>query len=197
MGFEAPLTSEVDPAAVVLGRGVARVPPADDVGEIAGEIAAQASFEDFYETERLRLFRVLALVTGNRQETEDVVQEAFLRIWNRWEVVRDYENPAGYLYRTAVNLVLGRHRRMAVAARHLGARLLAHDPLDAVDARDEIGRALARLTPRERAALVLTDLLDLPAKEAAAAMGIRDSTVRVLAARARERLRSVMGETHE
>jgi RNA polymerase sigma-70 factor (ECF subfamily) len=192
MGFEAPVSAEVGPPAVALQRGVARVPPADGLVGTAYD-----SFEDFYEAEHLRLFRALALVTGNRQETEDVVQEAFLRIWNRWDEVRAYDNPAGYLYRTAVNVSLSRRRRLAIAARHVGARLFTHDPLDTVDARDVIGRALARLTPRERAAVVLTDLLDLPAGEAAEAMGIRASTVRVLAARARERLRSVMGEIHE
>jgi RNA polymerase sigma-70 factor, ECF subfamily len=194
MGFEAPVSTEVDPAAVTPGRGVARMPPTTTA---AGEAATYASFEDFYEAEQVRLFRALAMVTGNRQETEDVVQEAFLRIWNRWDAVSGYDNPAGYLYRTAVNISLSRRRRLALAARHLGTRLFTHDPLETVDARDEIGRALARLTPRERTAVVLTDLLDHSAKDAAAAMGIRESTVRVLAARARERLRSVMGEAHE
>jgi RNA polymerase sigma-70 factor (ECF subfamily) len=195
MGLESPVSAEVGPPPIAGGGGAAVAGTVDDVAPLRSP--RYASFEDFYEAEHVRLFRALVLVTGNRQETEDVLQEAFLRIWNRWDAVRDYENPAGYLYRTAVNISLSRRRRVAVAARSLGARLFAHDPLDTVDARDEIGRALARLTPRERAAVVLTDLLDLPAREAATAMGIRDSTVRVLSARGRERLRSMLGEAHE
>jgi RNA polymerase sigma factor (sigma-70 family) len=190
MRFQSPVSSEVDSAAAV-------VPVAAVAAQPAGRVGPYASFEDFYEAEHVRLFRALALVTGNRQETEDVLQEAFLRIWNRWDTVRTFDNPTGYLYRTAVNVSLSRRRRLAVAARTLGGRWFAQDPLESVDARDEIGRALERLTPRERAAIVLTDMLDFPAKEAAAAMGIRDSTVRVLASRARARMRAAIGERDE
>jgi DNA-directed RNA polymerase specialized sigma24 family protein len=62
-----------------------------------------------------------------------------------------------------------------------------------VDARDAVMRALGRITPRQRAALVLTDLLDLTSEDAARALGVRAPTVRVLAARARAALRDEMG----
>ena len=63
----------------------------------------------------------------------------------------------------------------------------------AVDARDVVVRALGTLTPRERAALVLTDLLDMTSEDAAKALGVRASTVRVLAGRARAALRDRIG----
>jgi DNA-directed RNA polymerase specialized sigma24 family protein len=53
-------------------------------------------------------------------------------------------------------------------------------------------RALGRLTKRQRAALVLTGLLDLTSDEAAEVLGIRASTVRVLVSRARVALREGM-----
>jgi RNA polymerase sigma-70 factor (ECF subfamily) len=190
MRLQSSVSSEV-------GSAAAAVPVAAVAPQPAERIGSYASFEDFYEAQHVRLFRALGLVTGNRQETEDVLQEAFLRIWNRWDTVRTVDNPTGYLYRTAVNISLSRRRRLAVAARSLGSRLFANDPMETVDARDEIGRALVQLTPRERAAIVLTDMLDFPAKDAAAAMGIRDSTVRVLASRARARMRAVIGERDE
>ena len=56
-------------------------------------------------------------------------------------------------------------------------------------------RALGALTPRQRAALVLTDLLEMPSDEAAAALGVRPSTVRVLAARGRATLSTEIGAT--
>jgi RNA polymerase sigma factor (sigma-70 family) len=58
-------------------------------------------------------------------------------------------------------------------------------------------RALARLTPRQRAALVLTDLLDLPSEEAGQAMGISASTVRTLATQGRAALRERLERDHE
>jgi DNA-directed RNA polymerase specialized sigma24 family protein len=54
-------------------------------------------------------------------------------------------------------------------------------------------RALGTLTPRERAALVLVDLLDMTSEDAAKALGVRASTVRVLAGRARAALRDRIG----
>jgi RNA polymerase sigma-70 factor, ECF subfamily len=51
------------------------------------EMAVDASFEDFFELEQERVLRLLWLVTGSRQEAEDIVQDAFLRVWERWPQV--------------------------------------------------------------------------------------------------------------
>jgi RNA polymerase sigma-70 factor (ECF subfamily) len=151
--------------------------------------ALAASFEDFYELEHGRLFGALILVTRHRQESEEVMQEAFLKVWERWSVVQGLTNPTGYLYRTAMNVFLSRRRRAAVAARRLGRRALGADPLEAIEVRDQVDRALEKLTPRQRTALVLTDLLEFPPSEVAQAMRVSPSTARVLLARAREVMR--------
>jgi RNA polymerase sigma-70 factor (ECF subfamily) len=62
-----------------------------------------------------------------------------------------------------------------------------------VEARTEIGRALDSLTPRQRAAVVLVDLLGYPTDEASRALGVTPSTVRVLLARGRQALRETIG----
>jgi RNA polymerase sigma factor (sigma-70 family) len=103
--------------------------------------------------------------------------------------VRTADNPSGYLYRTAMNVFRMRYRRAKVAARRLLGTMPRSDAFDAVEARDEVERALATLTPRERAALVLTDLLGFSSDEAGAALGVRPVTVRVLASRARASIR--------
>ena len=46
-----------------------------------------STFEAFFRSERVRLLRALYLVTGNRQEAEELTQEAFLRVWERWPSV--------------------------------------------------------------------------------------------------------------
>ena len=56
-------------------------------------------------------------MTGNRGEAEDLAQEAFVKVYERWDRVRGTDNPAGYLYRTAINAHHSRLRRLAVAAR--------------------------------------------------------------------------------
>jgi DNA-directed RNA polymerase specialized sigma24 family protein len=66
--------------------------------------AQPVSFEEFFHAERDKLFRVLCAITGSRQEAEDLAQEAFARIWERWDAVSTMVNPTGYLHRTALNL---------------------------------------------------------------------------------------------
>ena len=167
--------------AEIVGVGSAR--PLD-VGPIA--------FEAFYLERHEDLYRAVWLVTRNRHEAEEIAQDAFLRVFERWERVRGLEDPGGYLYRTAMNVWRSRGRRAAVAIRRAVRTLPADDGLAEVESRDAVVRTLAVLTPRQRAALVLTDLLGLTSEEAGSALGVRASTVRVLAARARATLQEGM-----
>jgi len=164
-------------------------PQADD----AQVVAVPAPFEEFYEREQRRLFGAMCLVTGSRHEAEEITQEAFVRIWERWDRVQDAENPSGYLYRTAMNVFRMRFRRAKIAARRVANAIKKTDELDVFEARFDLDRGLAELTPRQRAAVVLTELLELPSAEAAAALGIQASTVRKLAQQGREALRAAIG----
>jgi DNA-directed RNA polymerase specialized sigma24 family protein len=112
-------------------------------------------FEGFFEAERGRLFRLLVLVTGSTDEAEDLVQEAFFRVWELWARVSELENPAGYLHRIAMNRFRSRYRHAVYAAkRRLSIGGDAPDPLAAVEARDAALRALRLLTRRQRAAVI-------------------------------------------
>jgi DNA-directed RNA polymerase specialized sigma24 family protein len=66
------------------------------------ETEAAAAFEDFFEAERRRLYRALCLITGDPGEAEEVAQDAFLHLWERWDRVRDMDHRCGFLYRTAM-----------------------------------------------------------------------------------------------
>ena len=79
--------------------------------------AAGLTFEEFFEAHRDRLFSALWLVCRDRHEAEEVSQDAFLKLWERWEAIRGLENPEGYLFRTALNLYRNRRRRAALALR--------------------------------------------------------------------------------
>jgi RNA polymerase sigma factor (sigma-70 family) len=153
-------------------------------------------FEVFFLEHNVRLYRALWLVTRNRHEAEEITQDAFLRVWERWSKVSRVPDPAGYLYRTAMNVFRSRARRAAVAVRKTVRAIPPDDLLEAVEGRDAIVRAMASLTPRQRAAVVLTDVLGLTSEEAAEALGVKAVTVRVLASRGREALRGTMGESH-
>jgi DNA-directed RNA polymerase specialized sigma24 family protein len=79
------------------------------------------SFEDFFERERDNLFGLLVLATGDRQEAEDLAQDAFVAIWEQWDRVSRVDNPAGYLHRTAMNAFRKRYRRAQILRRVTGS----------------------------------------------------------------------------
>lgn len=156
------------------------------VGVAEGKAGERAEgFEAFFEAERARLFGTLCLVTGDRGEAEDLMQEAFLKAWERWDRVSGLVDPAGYLYRTAFNLFRSRLRRAARAARRLLAADPAFDPFPGIEDRQDLLGALRKLAPRQRAAVVLVELLDLTSEDAAKFLHVRPVTVRVLASQGR------------
>src|SRR6266496_5580483 len=101
-----------------------------------------AEFETFYLAHRVRLFRALVVVTRDVHAAEEVAQDAFVRIWERWDRARLMEDPTGYLYRTALNGWFQIHRRAVRAARRVAAPGRVVDPLEIVENRDVLARRL-------------------------------------------------------
>jgi RNA polymerase sigma factor (sigma-70 family) len=150
-------------------------------------------FEEFFRSERARLLKALYVVTGDRYLAEDVMQDAFVALWERWERVSTLENPTGYLYKTALNRVR-RHFRRLTRLVSAAARLVPPDDFHQVEERDAVARALGTLTHRQRAALVLTEMLGFDSDTAGGLLGVKAVTVRRLAAKGREALRAALEE---
>ena len=163
------------------------------IGNAVEVSVSDLSFDELFANEYRALFRSLFLITGNTQDAEELMQDAFLKVWERWDRVSRMENPNGYLFRVAMNAARSRVRRLRLAAKHVVVTGPVEDPFAAADLRDELVRALARLSERQRMALVLTDLLDLPADQAADLLRVRTPTIRSLASQARAALRVTMG----
>ena len=109
-------------------------------GDVVGQPVA---FEAFFEAERARLQRALYLLTGNAEEAEEVLQESFIALWERWDRVGAMEDPTGYLYRTALNRYRSRLRRVGRAARLAIGQAHGRDGFAEAEDRVEIARALA------------------------------------------------------
>jgi RNA polymerase sigma-70 factor, ECF subfamily len=167
---------------------------ADTPREEGKVVAEPLSFEIFFETEARTLFRRLCAVTGNSAEAEEIMQDAFLALWERWERVGRLQDPTGYLYRTAMNGFRKRSRRASLVFRRALSPRPAPVPFGEIDEQMDAVAALAELSPRQRAALVLTDVMDYSSEEAGRALGVTAGTVRGLASRARENLRHQMGQ---
>jgi RNA polymerase sigma-70 factor, ECF subfamily len=158
-------------------------------GAVASPSRAALAFEDFYAANEARVFRALFVAVGDRDEAEDLMQAAFVKVWERWDRVAALDDPVGYLFRTAFNTRHSAARRALRAARRLVHRSRDHDevrdPAEIAEGRDEAQRLLEVLTPRQRQALVLTALLEFDSTEAGRIMGVRPATVRVLVSQAR------------
>jgi RNA polymerase sigma factor (sigma-70 family) len=156
------------------------------------ELDASRTFEAFYQAEARTLFRRLWLVTGNRAEAEELMQDAFLGLWQRWDRVGAMDDPVGYLYRTAMNLFRKRSRRAMLALRRTVGLASSNDDFSDTDDRQVVRHVLATLPPRQRAALVLVEMLGFTSKEAGRALGVTDATIRSLTRHGRDAFRRVM-----
>jgi RNA polymerase sigma-70 factor (ECF subfamily) len=154
-----------------------------------------ASFEEFFGAEKDRLLRALAFATGSTEEAEDLAQDAFTRVLERWETVRTMDDPAGYLHRTAMNLFRNKLRRGLMALRRGVGAAPQRDVFGDVEERDSLTRAMASLTAKQRAALVLTEVMGYSGEETGRLLGVKASTVWVLTHRARASLKDEMEQS--
>jgi RNA polymerase sigma factor (sigma-70 family) len=154
---------------------------------------AWVRFDEFFEEENERLFKALYFVTGNRHDAEELMQDAFLKLWERWDEIHQIADPTAYLFRVALNGFRMRYRRAAMAIRKvLPVSERRDDFLDA-EMRADVRRLLLQVTPRQRTALLLMDLLGYPAEQAGRIMRVGPSTVRALATKGRRALREAEG----
>ena len=167
-----------------------------DIAEFQGRTREPEDFSVFFADEHERLFKALYFVTGNRADAAELMQDAFLKLWERWDSLDGIDDPTGYLFRVALN---GSRMRMR-AARRAAMRVVRSsdsvDPFEEVDMREDVRRMLRTVTPRQRAALILLDLYGYDSKDAARILRIRPSTVRALATQGRAALRNA-GGPHE
>jgi RNA polymerase sigma factor (sigma-70 family) len=154
---------------------------------------AWARFDDFFEEEHERLFKALYFVAGNRHDAEELMQDAFLKLWERWDEIHRITDPTGYLFRVALNGFRMRRRRAAMAIRKAVSIPERRDAFLDAEMRADMRRLLLAVTPRQRAALVLVDLLGYPSEQAARILRVRPSTVRALATKGRRALRAMEG----
>ena len=140
-----------------------------------------------YEAHALSLIRLAYVMLGDRPAAEDVVQEAFLGLYQRWSKLRDTANAAGYLRASVLN---GCRMVLRSSARR-DARIACELPWESAEATALVSeeyrqllRGIQALPPRQREALVLRYYLDLSEEETARSMGVRRGTVKSSTSRA-------------
>ena len=129
-------------------------------------------------------------MTGNRHEAEEITQDSFLKIYERWDRVGALDDPTAYLFRVSMNTFRNRYRRALLGLRReLLLAPEATDELAEIESHDEVVRLLG-LAPKQRAAVLLTAILEYSADEAGQMLGLRASSVRALTTRARAQMKN-------
>jgi RNA polymerase sigma-70 factor (sigma-E family) len=174
-----------------------------EVGRDELELVSEAGrLGELYRRHAGDATRLAYLLTGDRALAEDLVQEAFVRLYGRF---RDLRNPDAfefYLRRTVVNLAHSHFRRRRVERAYLARPAQSGGPPEegtAADlgARDELWTALLALTDRQRVAIVLRFYEDLSEARTAEVMGCPVGTVKSLVSRGLDRLRERVAGVNE
>jgi RNA polymerase sigma-70 factor (ECF subfamily) len=133
-------------------------------------------FDEFYLSSFDAIARVLALAAGDRELAGDATQEAFARALRKWRRVREMDRPDGWVYVVAMNQLRDHWRRLE-RAQPVEAPP-SYDDTSAVVTRLSVRDAIATLPPRQRQAVVLRYLADLPLADVADAMNCAVGTVK-------------------
>jgi len=154
-------------------------------------------FDEFVADNLEQLLKTAYLITWDASEAEDLVQECLLKVARRWPRVRGLAQPRAYARRVLVNLALDDARGRARRRGELdGAPAVVDEPardlLGGLETRAELLDALARLTPRQRAVLVLRYFNDLTEAQTAEVLGCSPGTVKSNTSRGLARLREVL-----
>lgn len=156
------------------------------------------SFEDFVRARWNPTVRVAWSLTRDAAEAEDLVAEAFARLWPHWPKISQ-DNPGGYLNRSVVNLYLSGRRRKDVRERllRLPRGIGAPDPAEDVAVKDELRVALDRLSKQQRLVLVLRYVADMPVEEVAQLLGCSPGSVKTHASRGVHAMRRMLSTFDE
>ena len=156
------------------------------------------SFDEFYHEHKGQLLGAMLAATGNRRDAEDIVQDSFVRVLERWDRVAMMERPDGYLFRVAYRL---RTRHLKSTLRRGGdddrGTRRPLDPGPSVDAHLDLLEGLSHLRLADRKLLVLSAWLGLNDEELAELLQLKPGTVRVRLHRARRALSAQIGGTDE
>ena len=162
---------------------------ADPPPEPGGPLHAVTDLAGAYHEHYASLVRLASLLLDDVGSCEEVVQDAFVRIWQQGAELRSPDKLPAYLRSAVLNGARSRLRRRLVQRRHLatvpppGSQRAAEDDALAGDPDRAVLGALRRLPDRQREVLVLRYYLDLPEAEIAATLGISPGSVKTHAHR--------------
>lgn len=182
----------------MLARAIALARGEDARVEAEGKTLAmdEESFRIVYERTARPLWAYLARVSGDAALADDLLQECYCRFLSLANPPQEEAHRKNYLFRIATNLLrdhwrmVQRHGETAIENVDLPSQdhEIANVPL-----RSDLGRALAKLKPRERQLLWLAYAEGASHREIAKSSGMKEASIRPLLFRARKKLLALIG----
>jgi RNA polymerase sigma-70 factor (ECF subfamily) len=162
----------------------------------------EQTFRAFYDRTARPLWAYLSRITGDRQLSDDLLQDAYYRFLRADATYENEAHRRNALFRIATNLARDSHRRAQV--RPLGhtnadddVTMVADQRVDVagqMQTKTDLGRAMQQLKPRERALLWLAYAEGSSHREIATAVGVKLTSVKLLLFRARRKLAGILEE---
>lgn len=162
----------------------------------AEDEARREFVERIYHAEAVSLVRLARVFTDDRNGAEDIVQEAFIRLFHSADRITNRSKSAAYLRSIVLNLARDQNRRGLMSLRHQDAmidRRTPEQPFEQVartESKAEVLEALGSLSPRQRDCLVLRYYMELSEKEIAGTLDISPNSVKTHCRRGLESLAS-------
>jgi len=149
--------------------------PTKHPGGLVALLKVGDDFESFYEATHGRIAAALLASLRDRDAADEATDEAFARALGAWDRVSAMGNPAGWVYRVGLREGARRRRRAAVERLRWGRTSGVAPTQPLPDA--ELWDAVAALPRRQRQAIVLRFVADLPEADVATAMGVTRGAV--------------------
>ena len=163
------------------------------------EVARASFVESLYRQEAVTLVRLARLFTDDRTGAEDIVQEAFIRLYHAADRIRDTDRSTAYLRSIVLNLARDHNRRGLLSLRHQDSMIERRTPempeerVVRTESENEVIEALNDLSPRQRDCLVLRYYMDLTEKQIAETLAISPNSVKTHCQRGMAVLSIVLG----
>ncbi len=163
--------------------------PPEDLGALGEDVRSSwQRWLDVFEPLRPELYRYCRHLSRSPWDAEDLVQDALMRAFaTLGTVFRDLPNPRAWLFRLASNLWIDRVRRSRLELA-VEAPAPAEDEADPSEVQEAARTLFGRLSPQERAALVLKDVFDFSLQEIAETLSTTVGAVKAALHRARGKL---------
>lgn len=149
-----------------------------------GVIEGESNLEEVFRADGSKMWRALFAYTGDREVASDALAEGFAQALARGA---DLRSPAAWIWRATFRIAAGELKRrgqLTTSAIEQGEEM--------PESVRDIVAALQRLSPKQRAAVVMHDYADLPSAEVASLLGTSAATVRVHLSQGRRRLRKLL-----